>query len=176
MKIAVGTTNEAKMRSVRIALDKLGFAYTLEGVKVDSKVNAQPLSEDETIKGAITRAKETSKEIKGTEYTIGIESGIQKINQKYFECGWICVIQTFDEKIGLASSNRYEVSNVLMEKINSGLELSAAIEGILGLENVGSSTGMSGIITNGLINRDDSYVDAIILAFAPFVSNKKLWD
>jgi non-canonical (house-cleaning) NTP pyrophosphatase len=78
---------------------------------------------------------------------------------------------------GYGSSNRYEVGQALVDKIKNGMELSEAIETLLSIPNgtIKSSKGMSGIITNGIIDRSDSYVDAAIFSFAPFVSDLRLW-
>ena len=62
MIIAVGTTNEAKLRSVKEALNlintksQLFLNFELVGVSVPSNVDPQPLSEIETLNGAQNRA------------------------------------------------------------------------------------------------------------------------
>lgn len=77
MIIAVGTTNDAKLRSVLVAIElimkhKPTFCTDpiIKGIKCNSNVSEQPLSEEETQQGAINRAKEALRMC--TEATFGI--------------------------------------------------------------------------------------------------------
>jgi inosine/xanthosine triphosphatase len=178
---AVGTTNEAKIRAVERALSLLQQKtkdprfqqITVKGVHCSSQVSAQPLDTQETLQGAINRAKQ-AQILVNAEFGIGIESGLECIQDRWFECGWICV-QDRQGNVGFGSSNRYEIREALMERIRQGKELSTAIEELTGLEHVKTTLGMSGVITHGIVNRDDSYRDALLFAFSPFVSDPRLW-
>ncbi|KAJ3327935.1 hypothetical protein HDU91_004233, partial [Kappamyces sp. JEL0680] len=136
----------------------------------------QPLSEEETIQGAVNRAKQALAAAGSADFGVGIESGISKIGSRYFEGGWVCVVHRHSAEMGLASSNRYEIRPKIQSLLEQGLELSQAIEHLTGLTHVKSTLGMSGVISNGSIDRTASYVDAVVLAFGPFVSNKCLWE
>jgi inosine/xanthosine triphosphatase len=188
MKIAVGTVNSAKIESVRKALEKIkataqekkGLSFDVKeidiiGIKTESGVNAQPLDEQETIAGAMNRAKAALESgNRDFDFGIGIESGISKVGEKVFEGGWVVIIDRKGE-IGLASSNRYELRSPIMNILNQGKELSEAVESLTGLSEVKTTLGMSGVISNGIIDRSDSYVDAVILGFGPFLSDHRLW-
>jgi inosine/xanthosine triphosphatase len=182
MLIAIGTTNEAKIRALCNALKAIGETLQndrfkdciVRGIKCDSQVANQPLCEQDTQKGAMNRAIQALHDCTEAEFGVGIESGLQNINDRWFESGWIVVVNRHG-KMGFGSSNRYEIRPVLMELIQRGLELSEAVQQITGLKEVKSTLGMSGVITNGIVNRDDSYRDAILFAFAPFVSDTRMW-
>jgi non-canonical (house-cleaning) NTP pyrophosphatase len=96
-KIAVGSTNPAKLSSVKqaaLALFPDSPNAEIVGFKVPSGVSDQPMSDDECIRGAITRAK-NALEASGsddTDFGVGLEGGVHQINEKWFECGWIAVV------------------------------------------------------------------------------------
>ncbi len=57
MKVIVGSENKVKVRAVREAFEERFPGAVVEGKSVDSGVSEQPLSLEETIEGAINRAK-----------------------------------------------------------------------------------------------------------------------
>jgi non-canonical (house-cleaning) NTP pyrophosphatase len=109
MLITVGSKNPAKLKAVQIAVDevilKVGWdllinasatpntlkSLVVEGVDVHSGVSDQPMSDEESIKGAITRAKAAFDTNKNSSFGIGLEGGIQQVGDRYFESGWIAV-------------------------------------------------------------------------------------
>ena len=44
------------------------------------------------------------------------------------------------------------------------------------LTDVRSNQGAMGVVTNGILHRDECYVHGVIFAFAPFLSDSKFWD
>ena len=191
MKVVCGTENVAKIASVKRALEKIQGIYSQEkgvksskleweelivvGVKTSSGVSDQPKDEHETIQGAKNRALAALQSDESADFGIGIESGISKVGDQSFEGGWIVVVDKKGE-MGLASSNRYELRKPILDILSvDGKELSDAVSMLTGITDVKSTLGMSGVISNGLIDRSDSYVDAAILAFGPFLSDERLW-
>ncbi|OAJ35905.1 hypothetical protein BDV3_000286 [Batrachochytrium dendrobatidis] len=175
LHIVVGSTNAAKLRAARTACSQIFSTHSVivEGLSVPSGVAAQPLSDNETIRGAENRAKASLCARPQSDY--GIEGGIHQIGDRWFESGWIAVLSNKGE-MGLASSGRFELSKKIMSKILTGQELAEVIDELSGLKDVRSNSGAMGLISNGLIQRDDMYVSGVIFAFGPFVSEPYLWD
>ena len=179
--IAVGTTNKAKIQSVQNALDKIALAnpefanFKVVGCNVTTTVEKQPMSDLQSLEGANQRALAALESVTQSDYAVGIESGLNEIDSKWFESGWIVCISRLSAEKGIASSDRYEIRPKIVDLIKSGLELSEAIEQVLEVKGVRSNSGFSGLITNGVIDRTDSYVNAIILAFGPFISDSRIW-
>ncbi|KAJ3327863.1 hypothetical protein HDU76_010984 [Blyttiomyces sp. JEL0837] len=142
------------------------IAYEVKGVKVASGIPDQPMSDEETITGAKNRALRSLQEVDGAEFGVGLEGGIQKIGDKYFEGGWIAVVD-WTGKTGVGCSARYELSAVIMEGIFKGNELAVVIDELTGESDVRSKMGAMGVITNGLCNRDVCYIHGVYFAFAP---------
>ena len=55
--VAVGSTNPVKIAACRRVLETVVAGVNVEGVAVASQVADQPFGDEETIRGAITRAK-----------------------------------------------------------------------------------------------------------------------
>jgi non-canonical (house-cleaning) NTP pyrophosphatase len=59
----------------------------------------------------------------------------------------------------------------IMKQLHAGRELAEVIDEMTGQSDVRSSSGMMGVITNGLLPRADCYAHGIIFAFSPFVAD-----
>lgn len=134
------------------------------------------MSDEECIIGATNRAK-AAFELKKEEadYGVGIEGGVSLIGDKWFECGWITVIDK-NGKIGLGSSGRFEVSSKIMNELKQGKELGVLVDELSGKQNVRSNLGAMGLITNGHLPRDIAYTHGVFFAWAKFLSDKVYWE
>ncbi|KAJ3231748.1 hypothetical protein HDU78_007504 [Chytriomyces hyalinus] len=179
MIVVVGTTNPAKLSAVTIAVKNLfpesAHDLIVRGVGVKSGVSDQPMSDEETILGATNRAKRALDSDPEADFGIGVEGGLHKIGDKYFDGGWVVVVDR-NGTVGTGCSARYELSAKIMEKILLGSELAPVIDEISGETDVRSKAGAMGILTNGLLNRDVCYVHGIYFAFTRWVSDSKYWN
>ena len=173
MLIAVGSKNPAKIKAARLVAKKLFPKAKVSGVEVNSGVDDQPKSEREAIKGAITRAKKAQKKL-NADYGIGMEGGIHKISNKWFEGGWIAVVDK-KGKIGLGSSARFEVSAKIHKRLLKGENLAQVIDNLAGDKDIAKKQGAMGVLTAGALPRHIAYSQGIIFAFAPFLSSPKYW-
>jgi len=102
--VAIGSQNPVKVNCTKKAfssyLPKAKFEFI--SITVPSGVSDQPFSDKECILGAKNRAQRVLKSAK-SDYGVGIEGGIIKINGDYFACAWVVVV---NEKgaVGLGSS------------------------------------------------------------------------
>lgn len=175
IQIVIGSKNSAKIESVKLAAQKVfpNLNINIVSIDVPSGVASQPLNDEETMNGAINRAKAAMNESQ-SEYAIGIEGGVQKVGNIWLECGWVCVIDSTG-KMGLGTSPRYQLSDKIMKRILAGVELADVIDEFSGMQDVRSSAGAMGILSNGVLNRAEAYVSGIVFAFAPFVSDERYW-
>ena len=177
MLIAVGSTNPAKISAAKIGFGKVFQREKIKviGIDVKSGISHQPMSDRESVKGAINRAKAALKSVKGANYGVGMEGGLHKIGKNWFESGLIAVIDK-NGKVSLASSSRWQVSNKVINKLNNKNELSHIYEQIAKVENAKDVGGVMSLVTAGLVPRDVAYSHGVIFALAPFFSNPDFWD
>ncbi|RHW72670.1 hypothetical protein DPX39_040076900 [Trypanosoma brucei equiperdum] len=176
---AVGTTNKAKLNSVALVVNKCfpDQQHDIRPVEVSSAVRAQPMSAGESQEGAQHRAREALRDIPDAHYGVGMEGGLEKIGDRWFECGWMHVIERSSGREGTGSSGRFEMSQKLMQKIlNEGKELAEIMDEMTGEKDVRSGQGAMGVLTAGHLNRAESYTHGLIYALAPFLSSRTYWD
>ncbi|OGE32184.1 hypothetical protein A2631_05730 [Candidatus Daviesbacteria bacterium RIFCSPHIGHO2_01_FULL_44_29] len=169
MKVAVGSKNPVKVEAVTIAFAKVWPAENLEieGVEVSSGVSAQPMSDKESIKGAINRARRALK-LLGADFGVGLEGGIQKIGNKWFDCGWLVVIDK-QGRTGIGSTVRMSVPPVMVQLIKKGKELGEACDITFNRVNTKHAEGHFGLMTKNHITRTSGYVDGVISALGHFM-------
>lgn len=174
MKIVVGSTNQAKIRAAQIAIDKIFPGTKVKGIEVSSGVGNQPKSAEESLQGAINRAENAMKKTKA-DYAIGMEGGMFKVGKRWFESGWIAVV---DKKggLGLGTSAHWQVSKKISKELLAGKELRDVVAELSGNPNLYQEEGVMGLITANHLPRDLAYSHGIIFAFGPFISNPIFWD
>lgn len=176
--LAVGSLNPSKTAATLGAGRKVfpGRSVLVEQFAAPSGVSDQPKSGEESMRGALNRAKEALRLSGGrAEYGVGLEGGIEKVGGRWFECGWIAVVDR-DGREGLGTSARFEVSDHIVAELMGGRELAEVVDELSGKSDVRSSLGMMGIVTNGCLPRADCYEHGVIMAFAKFVSPPQYWD
>lgn len=169
-RVIVGSLNPVKIICARKAFKRVWPENTwfVEGAAAQSSVSNQPMSDEETLRGATNRAEWCLKHTQA-DFGVGIEGGIQLIGSRYFGCGWVVVKRRSDGAIGMGSSARVEIAPALMELIQKGEELGIAADALFNTTNVKQSEGHFGLMTNGLITRTSGYIDGTIFALSRFL-------
>ncbi|MCE9517428.1 DUF84 family protein [Candidatus Nomurabacteria bacterium] len=156
MKIIVASTNPQKIQAVSDLVPKYDFLVgsSIEGISVPSGVSDQPKSIEETVQGAINRAKSAFKD---ADYSFGIESGLMNIPQTKSGIMDVCVCAIFDGKnIHLGLSSAFEPPQKIVDLMhNKGMNMSdACLEaGLTTNPKLGASEGLIGILTHGRMDR-----------------------
>lgn len=177
MKIHIGSVNEVKVKAVKEIIKDYDFlrGARIRSLEAPSEVSEQPTSIDETIKGAMNRAK---KVFQGADYSIGIESGLMKI--PYTKTGYMdvtaCAIYDGKEfHIGLSSAFEYpkDMTRLVFEK---GITISEAAHktGLSENPNLGNAEGVIGILTKGRMPRKEYTKQALRTALI-HLENAHLW-
>lgn len=169
MKVAVGSKNPVKIESVRLAFEALwpDKKWQVEGIEVSSGVSDQPMSDEESIKGAYNRAKKALKELKA-DYGVGLEGGLQLTGDHWLDCGWIVVVDK-DGNEGIGSTVKMVVPDKMMKLINEGKELAEACDILFNKTNSKHGDGHFGLMTKNQITRTSGYKDGVIAALSYFV-------
>lgn len=164
MKIALGSKNPAKLKAVKTAFEKMfpNDELIFVSLEVDSGVADQPLNDEETVKGAINRAKRALESAKA-DYGVGVEGGIHKVDS-YWLTGNIAAVVTKNGNTGVGISTRVALPKQVQAEIERGAELNTAIASVYGLQDVGKKGGVLGLFTNGHTTRATASCDAVIAA------------
>src|SRR3989344_1484179 len=131
----------------------------------NSGVSDQPKSLEETIKGAINRAKFSFKDC---HYSFGIESGLMSVPETKTGYMNFCACAIYDgSQIHLGMSSAFEFPKKITKIIHSleiGANEAAHRLGLTNDKKIGSSQGIIGLLTKGRVTRKDYTIQAIRMA------------
>lgn len=135
-------------------------------ISAPSEVAHQPLSDEETLRGALNRSNNARRVQPDADYWIGIEGGVQALSDQLAAFAWI-VVQTATLS-GQARSGTFFLPPAVAELIREGKELGEADDIVFGRSNSKQENGAVGILTGNVIDRAQLYEHAMILALIPF--------
>ncbi|AYV74135.1 MULTISPECIES: DUF84 family protein [Niallia] len=170
MKVCIGTNNKAKVKAVKNCLEK-DTAIEFATFNVSSGVSEQPFSDEETIKGAVNRAKAALQEGAG-EIGIGLEGGVHRTNDTLFLTNWGALVWK-DGTTYIASGARIPLPKEIETKLVAGRELGPVMDEYVQKENVRSTEGAIGIFTNGRINRTAMFEHVVELLLGQMEYQRK---
>ncbi|WP_226670189.1 DUF84 family protein [Metabacillus litoralis] len=171
MIIAIGTKNPTKVNAVTTA-----FSQHLKGdfisVDVPSNVSDQPLSDNETMSGAINRAK-NARDAENSDIGVGLEGGLVKTDFGYFLCNWGAVVDKHLQPI-VAGGARIIIPNEIGDLVFNGLELGDVMDQYVKKHNVRQKEGAIGIFTNGLVDRTKMFTELSNLLIGQYLYKTKV--
>ncbi|MGP4062625.1 DUF84 family protein [Halobacillus litoralis] len=157
MKIYVGSKNPTKIASVKHVFPEMEVV----GIEVESKVAAQPFSDDETLEGAINRARECASNNK-THLGIGLEGGVMEIEDDLYLCNWGALVDS-KENVYTASGARILLPDDIKADLEKGKELGEVMDIFAEKVEVRKNEGAIGIFTNGFIDREEMFTHVVKL-------------
>ncbi|MEH7106358.1 MULTISPECIES: DUF84 family protein [Bacillaceae] len=157
MKIIIGSKNPAKISAVKNSFQD---AEVL-ALDIPSGVNDQPFSDEETIQGAINRAKGALESGQG-DLGIGLEGGVQETPNGLMICNWGALVTRHGEPI-IAGGARFSLPEEIAIRLRAGEELGPVMENYANKKNVRKLEGAVGIFTNGMINRSEMFTHVMKL-------------
>jgi inosine/xanthosine triphosphatase len=174
IKVCVASENPVKINSVKEAFTKMfpGEIFMVEGLSASSDVSDQPMSDDETFKGALNRTNNLSEKIPA-DYWVGIEGGMQKKGAEFEAFNWV-VVKSKTGKLGKARSATYFLPEAVSKLIREGKELAHASNTVFNENEINRKQGTVGMLTGNVVDRTNLSVEPVILALIPF-KNKDLY-
>lgn len=171
MKIAVGSKNPVKVKAVGEVLKKIYGKFSVTGVDVDSGVPHQPFGMEETIQGAINRAKNSFSS--NFDLSVGIESGLMETPNSltgYIDLQW-CAI--FDgDKITLGVSAGFEYPPLVIKEVLKGKEVGDVMDKVTGVDNLGQKAGAVSYLSKGMLDRLENTRQCVLTAMIPRMNEK----
>ncbi|MFX1565330.1 MAG: inosine/xanthosine triphosphatase [Promethearchaeota archaeon] len=163
MHVVLGSQNPVKQEAVRQAFELYFDEVSVISVGVNSGVQPFPMSESETLQGAINRAKSAHKEKPQANFAIGIEGGLTQFNNTYYIQAIAAVKKS--EELSVARSVAIEVSQELVKKIDPTSDTSKhTVDKLLGRNDLFKNEGVMGVLTQKRLTRTQILRDAVICA------------
>lgn len=186
--IAVGSKNRAKVQAVTNAVTRVWPAVTVEAVAAPSGVRDQPLNHDEAIQGAVNRAL-FSRLAVDADLGLGLEGTTADSAYGMFLCGWVAVIDrtfSYDQRnvpldliqsvvsahagISIGCTGQLLLPATVADAVRAGGELGPIMDQVTQRQGTKHKLGANGILTNGLVQRADSFEQGILLALARYIT------
>lgn len=171
MKFILGSKSAKKVTSLgKVVAEVLkSDDFDIDGCEVESGVPSTP-REDQTVDGAINRARNAKHECPNADYWIGIESGLMTRFNHVFEEAWCCVIDKEGNEF-LGYSSGLKVPKYILQRMeNENLEHFELYD-LMGEESGLDVKETWGSYTGGQIIREVSLAEAarnaLIQIFAP---------
>lgn len=168
MLIVVGSVNPVKIMAVQNGFRQMFPKEKFEtmALEVDSGVAAQPMSDVETLNGALQRAQAVATAHPEADFAVGIEGGIFRMSGKLAAFAWIVVAGK--DRTGQARTGTFFLPPEVARLIAEGHELGAADDIVFGRTDSKKSNGAIGLLTQDVITRTTLYEHAVVLALVPF--------
>ena len=165
MRASVGSTNPVKVAATAGVLRRVyGDGVDVEPVAVESGVPVQPWGNDETLRGAINRAR-AARRVTGATLGVGFEGGLLEVQGHVFTCAW-CAVVCEDGVVGMAGGESVLLPPSVAADVRAGAELGPSIDVLTGLHNTKQGGGAIGALTGGQLDRQSAYEHLLTLALA----------
>ena len=185
MHLIVASTNPVKIQSALHGF-RLMFAdetFTVEGFSLPSGVSDQPMTDEETLQGALNRAANARAAHPTADYWVGIEGGCEEKHGELWTFAWVVVLGSLprlrgrvgEGVTGKARTGAFMLPQEVASLVRSGVELGIADDQVFGRSNSKQSNGAVGLLTADLIDRQRYYEHAVVLALIPFKNETLNW-
>lgn len=168
--IAVGSTNRVKVAAVKNAL--IDEEVAIIPCSATSKVRDQPLTAEETLQGAINRAKDCLEKTEAT-LAIGLEGGIEFMHEKVYLCHWGALVDR-EHKTFITNSALFLLPEIDEGDLRAGKNLDEILLKMSGIENLGSKEGAIGYFTANRLTREDVLAQMVKVLFGQYCYYNKL--
>jgi inosine/xanthosine triphosphatase len=140
--------------------------FLVEKSSVFTGVSEQPMTDQDAMKGARTRADNARRMKPEGDFWVGLEGGCDYIEGKMVSFAWITVLG--EGRTGSARTAIFYLPGEVQKLVESGLELGVADDRVFGIENSKRKSGAVGLLTGDVVIRTSLYEQAVIMALIPF--------
>ncbi|CAG9622133.1 DUF84 family protein [Sutcliffiella rhizosphaerae] len=175
MKVVIGSNNPAKYNAIEQALVGLSIEASTVRVDVDSGVSNQPLSDDETVRGALQRARNALYECDEAVFAIGLEGGVvidDTATHNVMVCNWGALVDKEGNEF-IAGGARIPLPEAFRGPLSKGIELGELMEEYCQRKDIRKHEGAVGIFSGGAITRTQMFEHVCRLLVGQWIHKNK---
>ena len=176
MKILIGTKNPGKIQGAKEAFEKYFENIEIDGIPVNSGVNAQPLNK-EIFQGAQNRVENLKKYAKENnivaDFYVASEGGIQNLLCDEWIDFNAVVIEDKNGTVSYGMSQGFPIPDKYIEEIKA-TELGKVMDKIFDGQELGKGKGGISYLTKNEVSRIDLTRNAFIMALTKHI-NGDIW-
>ena len=162
MLVAIGSLNKVKVEGVREAFEEYYDNLTIK--TVDIQYTKQPLSLEETVRGAIYRAERAKGE---ADYGVGVESGLMNILDYHLVIQVAAIIK---DDIAIGFSPAFQLPRDLERLVLKGIELDEAVDMLYNIKDIGEKGGIIELLSRKKVDRRMLIADAVKMALVKIIN------
>ena len=174
LRVRVGSTNPTKVKAVREVFSDIfskEFDVKIKGVEVDAGVPGEPW-DGEVVKGARNRAFAA---LEDADFGVGIEAGLIRAYDEILGVQYCVIVdKKRTETVGHGPGFKFP-PKVLLE-IEKGKNVSEAMEGLIGIKDIGRKKGAIDHLTKGRLDRTELTKSAVLMAMVPRIRKELYQD
>lgn len=175
--IMVGSSNPVKVGAVRTVIERAVGAelvpnvdqVEVQAIEVASGVAAQPVGDEETLRGALGRAKRALEANPQATWGVGIEGGILRLDEGVFTNAW-CAIVDRQGNQAVGGGLLMPLPPAIVRDLDAGYELGDATDRLFGVKHSKQAGGALGHLSKDLSNRQHAYEEIFTFALVKFLN------
>lgn len=163
--VAVGSTNPVKVEAVRRIWTRAFAHAQMLAVDVPSGVSDQPIGEEETLAGAIQRAR-GAREAHGADFGVGIEAGVLLDGDRAWMMGYTAICAR-EGALSWSRGIQVALPPGIAAALRAGRELGPIMDQLTGIQDNKKKGGAVGYLTDGLLDRTEALANMVAGAMPP---------
>lgn len=163
--VAVGSTNPVKVAAVRQIFEQAFPGIRTISLDVPSGVPDQPLGEEETLRGAVARAR-AALESGGADFGAGIEAGVVLEGERAWMMGYTAIAAR-DGTVSWSRGIQFLLPPAVAEAVRAGREVGPVMDEVSGIHEIKKKGGTVGFLTEGLLDRTSALAMMVAAALPP---------
>jgi inosine/xanthosine triphosphatase len=166
--ILVASFNPVKLHATLQAFQRMfpGETFQVKSVQATSGVAEQPFSDEETLRGASTRAIHAKNQHPEADYWVGIEGGVEVFGEELAAFAWVVIFSR--ERRGKGRTGTFFLPPRVAKLVREGNELGEADDIVFGRIDSKRDNGAIGLLSGDVIDRTHLYEHAVVLALISF--------
>jgi inosine/xanthosine triphosphatase len=170
--VAIGSRNRAKTEGVKRAFKRLLRNVEFKELDFTAVVKIQPMSMDETVKGARQRAELAIKR-EGADFGVGVEAGLVELADGFFLNVQIAAIVDISGHLSYGCSSGFLIPTRFVEKLRQNREeLDAYTHELAGAKKVREEEGIVHRLSGGRLSRVEMTEQCVSMALIPWLNGK----
>ncbi len=169
LTVIVASHNPVKIGAVRAAFAAQwpSKEFKLLPLNVASGVGEQPMSDEETLRGARNRVINAHQAHPQGDFWVGLEGGLDRFDGQLMAFAWMAIRNRAGD-ISEARSATLPLPPEIQRLVDEGLELGDANDRVFSTLNSKQGGGAFGLLTDGRHTRESIYSQTLEFALIPF--------
>ena len=168
-KVLVSSSNPVKIAAAREGFLRMfpDEEFEVLPFKSSAVIAPQPMTDEETLDGARTRANNIRERAPQADFWVGIEGGVADYGPGGMGAfAWVVVLS--NDREGRGRSGEFFLPEKVAKLVREGIELGEADDRVFSRNNSKQDNGAIGLLTADAIDRATLYIPAVIFALIPF--------